>query len=163
SVQITANGNATHFISNAMVTLQGMQLFGPNGDEIRCSTGCSLRINAIDFGAAVAAQIHLTKGGFGQTSGNYTVSGSAFDHVWIESGEACEWVTSETLSPCCTATGPTITISGTPAFTSFVRIVGPGLLRSRNTTFMNAGSATGGRCLITDNGVLSTATGGALV
>ncbi len=131
------------------VTIKDMKLgTTTSGYCINATAPCVLTIDAVNF--AAAAQIHiLARAGVTiDVSKNYTISGSAGWH-WYSSGG------SFTNS----GAGPTLTISGTPAFTQFARAEGNGYIYCGGHLF--SGSATGSRYSCTLNGLINTAGGGA--
>jgi hypothetical protein len=150
-------------ISGCLMQIQGFELFGANGDALRAYEGGVILLQAIDFNTTISAHIHLDRYGVAQTIGNYSVSGGASNHIWTDGEATYRWFANEVLNPCCSPVGITVTVNGTPAFSNaFVRSIA-GLVDARNLTFVNAASATGTQCIITDNGVVRTQTSGTLV
>jgi len=150
--------------AGCLMQIQGFELFGANGDALSISDGGVMLIQAIDFNTTIAAHIHVSRYGVAHAAGNYSVSGGANSHIWTDGGSTYRWFNNEVLNPCCSVGGVTVTINGTPAFSnSFVRAQGTGLVDARSLTFVNAASATGPQCNISDNGVVRTLTSGTLV
>ena len=149
--------------AGALVTIQGFKCLGANGDCIRVRDASVAAVGSMDFSTTVTAHMHMKFGGVIHTIGNYTISGGAFRHVWADGASNMQWYNSETINPCCSYGGITVTISGTPAFGGvFLKIQG-GYVDAKSITFVSPGSATGTQCNIQDNGTFVTGTAGALV
>lgn len=108
----------------------------------------NLTVNRINFGACNLNQVSMINGAAVTFIANYTISGAAAAHWGVASqGQIV-------------AAGKTITISGTPAFsTAFATCSQVGLMVVSGNTF--SGSATGARYSSITNAVIDTAGGGA--
>jgi hypothetical protein len=111
------------------------------------SLGGSINFTNVDFGACTAAHIRAEDGSAVTADGNYTISGAAAQHWRI--------VVNSVLR----AAARTITLSGTPAFTTFASVQAGAQAIVNSNTF--SGSATGVRYSVSENAVISTAGGGA--
>jgi hypothetical protein len=103
----------------------------------------------ITFGACVQNHILLNGGGSRlDCIGNYTISGNATHHAQVVSG--CTLNISAQIAP-----GLTVTLSGTPAFSSaFLFAVFPCLIAADGVNW--SGAATGSRYLALYSGVIFT-------
>ena len=100
------------------------------------------------FGVCAGAQIDIANRGMFNASGNYTISGSAVQHV------------KATIQGLAILQSITVTLSGTPAFSQqFARASDGGVVYSFSVTF--SGSATGQRFNVLQNGTIDTEGGGA--
>ena len=102
----------------------------------------TLRFQNIEFGAAASNHIDALEGAQVKASGNWTVSGNATYHV----------VTS--LSGIFSGESRTITVSGTPAFTTFARATRLSVQSWNNSSF--SGSATGKLYSVEENSVIKS-------
>jgi hypothetical protein len=143
-VAFTVTGNVTITATGSGVN-QGYGLLAANGGEIWYS--------GVNFGACVAS--HQLAGGFGllQCTGSYTISGGAVNHLNSAGGMV------NLQTP--TGSTPTITLSGTPAFSgAFANAANSGaMITAGGVSFV--GSATGSRYAATVNASINTLAGGA--
>ncbi len=110
--------------------------------------GANISFDDVNFGSATSSHMHLYGPNILKIFGDYTISGGATRHIWLEGGGAAADLEDHT-----------VTITGTPAFTTaFVVVDKTCNMFSLNQTF--SGSATGVRYQIVDLGVISTASGG---
>lgn len=119
-----------------------------SGRGILCQRGAFLTYSNIVFGACAGAHIDVAAGSTLICIGNYSIAGSAPYHFLAQFGGyvACA--------------SRTITITGTPAFSSaFSGALSGGQISSGGCTF--SGSATGVRYSAALNGVVDTSGGGA--
>lgn len=108
----------------------------------------SILFKNIDFGAAATAHISVTNGALCQASGNYAITGAAPWHYGAFSNGII------------TVSSRTVTITGTPAFSSaFCLAQTTGIVVANGNTY--SGSATGSRYNISLNAIAITAGGGA--
>lgn len=118
-------------------TSYGLLVSGPG---LICVASC-------DFATTGGAQIYADNGAFVSTLGNYTISAGAQRHVWALGGGYVQ------------ISGRTITLTGTPSFSSAFVVAQFGYILAPSNTF--SGAAAGPRYLATENGVISTGGGGA--
>lgn len=112
-------------------------------NSILVQNGAVVTTGALEFGAigANACHISVASGGIVTIGADYAISGGAARHLLARGG---------TID----ASSRTVTLTGTPAFTSFAFSSGCGSINLWNPTF--AGAATGQRYVIDTNGVLNT-------
>lgn len=136
--------------AGARLTLKDMRLRSTTtGQCLQVDVGAAVDFSGLDFGASAAAHISLGQQGFINIIGNYTISGAATVH----------WAT---LFPgsLLFVSGKTLTISGTPAFsTAFAVASQQSEISCASMTF--TGSATGVRYSAVLNGIINTGAGGA--
>jgi hypothetical protein len=112
------------------------------------ASGANYSFDDVDFGEFGSTHIHLYGPNIVKIFGDYTISGGANRHLWLEGGGAAADLESHT-----------VTITNTPDFsTGFVVVAGTCNLFSLSQTF--SGSATGVRYKITDLSVITTGGGG---
>jgi hypothetical protein len=131
--------------------LQNIRIWPTNGNSVVSSLGASVTIGTgVNFAAAKAGGYHMIANNNGAiiVSGSYSVSGGTGNHLYATRGS----VINDTVSP-------TVTITGTPAFTAFAACDDAGVVAMFNCTF--SGSATGKRFDISLNGVMHTLSGSA--
>lgn len=109
------------------------------------SKGGVITFQNIDCGQA-GQQLRAEDGGRLECLGNYTISASASNHYAIVNGQI-------------RVQSKTITIVGTPAFTTFIDAPRIGLILVNGNTF--SGGATGSRYSVIENSVIFTAGAGA--
>jgi hypothetical protein len=115
---------------------------------INAAYNTSIGYSSIDFGTATQAHISAAYSSLVSCSNNYTISGSSPSHVSTSLGGA--WV----------ANAVTVTLTGTPAFSSgFVNAQQSSAVNSLGVTW--SGAATGPRYSATLNGVIYTTGSGA--
>jgi hypothetical protein len=143
---------ATCFTTSAsgyLWTLRYMKLTTTtSGAGIYVGAGSRVYYNNIDFGACPSsAHVIAEQGGKAQCNGSYSITGAAAYHNQaISYGEIR------------TTGAYTITITGTPAFTTYA-YSGLGFIHYASVTF--SGSATGKRYDVVENGLIKTYGGGA--
>lgn len=151
-IQGNSSTPANVVISTAATAITGNGLLGVSWDvkdfKLTTSAGfgislnsCNLRYGNIDFGACVGQQIIASGHSLVTCLSDYTISGGSPSH-WV--------ITNSSVLFC---QNKTITITGTPAFTTFVVVASVSLARANGNTF--SGSATGVRYSIQNNGVSS--------
>jgi len=131
------------------IALQDLELrTTTSGDCIASINNAYVSVSNVRFGTCAANHVRARDGGVFEAIGNYTISGSAAIH----------WGTF--FSAMIRAAGFTITLSGTPAFsTSFAQAGNCGGMLVSINTF--SGAATGKRYDVVNNGVINTGGGGA--
>lgn len=146
----TTSANAVTFTSSYKYALASMKLVTTTTGYTLISAGPALLNlgSSIEFGATAFYHINANFGGVVVCNSNYTISGGGLIHWFADNRSAI------------IAAGITITLSGTPAFsTRFAGCTNLALLRVNGNTF--SGSATGTRYDVSANGVINTAGGGA--
>jgi len=132
-------------------TIQNFKIWATNGNSVIMSQGASLTVGTgMNFGPAKSGGVHLFANNNSAiiVSGNYTISGGTGNHYYATRGS----IINDTISP-------TVTITGTPAFTAFAAADDAGVVAMFNVTF--TGSTTGSRFNLNLNGVIHTLTGSA--
>lgn len=145
-----------HLFGGSVAMFNGMRLRSTNNIDLAAFESVAF-IQNLDFNLA-GGGIHVVSIGGGSdvvVVGNYTVS----------SGASCHWIAGqggvvETFIPAGTGT-ITITITGTPAWTSGFACAQYASTVIITTTLAFSGAATGPRFNATLNGVINTAGGGA--
>jgi hypothetical protein len=101
----------------------------------------------VDFGAVPSFHMDVFQDGFAQSIGNYSISGGAVGHMHaMQGGKILNNLN-------------TVTITGTPAFSSFfIGVAGPGTAQCIGQTYV--GSATGQRFLVHNNGFIDLGNSG---
>lgn len=130
--------------------VQDLTLASAHGASlIRASFGGNVFFTNMIFGATSLWHLRADFGGIAFAIGNYSITGAAAVHAYCEG-------TGSVLS----TFGSTVTITGTPAWsTAFVQVGGGGSVRGGSMVFV--GSATGKRYDAYLNGVVNTGGGGA--
>jgi hypothetical protein len=129
--------------------LSNVKLWATNGSCLTSSLGASVVVGTgVNFATANSGNYHMLANNNGAiiVSGNYSVSGGAHNHYYATRGS----VINDSVSP-------TVTISGTPAFTAFAACDDAGVVAMFNCTF--SGATTGKRFDISLNGVMHTLSG----
>lgn len=112
------------------------------------SGGSYLEFQKVDFGSGFTQQVRGADSGTIEATGNYTISGGAGAHMYASTLGSLR------------IQSITITLSGTPAFSSFfASAVVAGAMNVSSLTF--SGTATGKRYDASLNGVINTNGGGA--
>lgn len=119
-----------------------------SGHCIQAQAGVTVQISGIDFGACASYHMDASHQGRITVVGNYTISGGALAHCVAE---YFGWFQKSTAY--------TVTISNTPAFSSWYALAYCGYLHDMGGTF--SGSATGTRYSAQQNGIINTNGGGA--
>jgi hypothetical protein len=156
SCAVTMGSTGSCFFAQygARLTVSGFQLTqshgtnaGTPGCGLQASLGGVLLADHITFGACQYAHIAAEIAGYVQmtSSTNYTISGAAQFHMI--SGGAGGQIIALNL------TSPSVTLSGTPAFTAFLA-ADMGFISVNGTTW--SGSATGLKYSIADGGYILT-------
>lgn len=127
-------------------TLTNVKLWATNGSCLTSSLGASVVVGSgVNFATANSGNYHMLANNNGAIiiSGNYTISGGAHNHLYATRGSVIN-----------NSVNPTVTVSGTPAFTAFAAADDAGVIAAFNFTF--SGSATGKRFDGNLNGVFHT-------
>ncbi|HHY49478.1 MAG TPA: DUF2793 domain-containing protein [Alphaproteobacteria bacterium] len=144
-----ASGSA--FYTNGVgiqARVRGMKLTSSgSGNGFRAGTGSFLRFTDIDFGATGGFHIQADTQGTVQAASNYSITGSASRHMFVQSQGQVQCVSR------------TITLTGTPAFTQFADLDILSLLQINGCTF--TGAATGKRYDVASNSAIFTNGAGA--
>lgn len=145
-----ASGVCVTASQRAFVSVGGFKLQSTSsGIGLYANTYATISLSAgVNFGACGTAHVYCTTNGTINLLQNYTISGSAAYHFSID--------TFATVN----AYGRTITLSGTPAFSSqFAGLSNFSFLYIFSTTF--SGAATGVRYSCAANSIIQTGGGGA--
>jgi hypothetical protein len=148
STSVTVSSTASCYLGQdgAAFTVKNQTLSSGSGYGI-ISIGSSIAHQGNNFGICANAHLCGTDSGFITSTGPYTVSGNAPNHI-LASVNGC--VSSSVLA----------TLTGTPAFSSsYAGAAQNGTINAAGSTF--TGSATGLRYAASTNGVIDTNTGGA--
>ena len=133
---------------NGAATIRGFKLscFGSSPSCIAVGGAGIAVISALDFAASdsTAAHISLSSGGQLNVVGNYTISGGCRAHFYVESSGSFFVLGGSSA---------TITVVGSPAFTTFATTTTNGQVEVQ-ATFV--GAAIGQRYSVTLNGVIAT-------
>lgn len=134
---------------STIYSLRGMKLTSASaGTAMRSEYGSYIQYQNLDFGAGFGEQIRTTAGGAIESTGNSTISGSAAYHQRAILGGVIR------------DSGRTITLTGTPNFTSsFAEAQFGGNIQVNSNAY--TGSATGKRYNATDLGLIYTGSAGA--
>ncbi len=129
--------------------LNGLRLqSSASGTAILSEKGADVYISAIDFSTGFSTHLWTVLGGIIRANGNYSITAGAAQHVTAQTSGSID------------VSGRTLTITGTPAFsTAFANVGYIGNANFAGCTF--TGSATGSRYSLYANGVIVT--GGAAV
>jgi hypothetical protein len=133
---------------NGLYKLEGMKLTSSGSDAIEVGhSGANVQFGSIDFGACLSGvHMHCYLGTLTCIS-NYTISGGAVNHILCYNTGVCD------------TAGFTITLTGTPAFSIFVRSRAVGAVAVHSSTY--SGAATGQRYECTLNGIINANGAGA--
>lgn len=143
-----SSGSNIQASNGAIISVSGLTLTNSGGGAcLAASHSGQVGFGNIVFGSCVGgAHVQTGTGGLCQAVSNYTISGGANQH-WFSG-----------LTGSIVVEGTTITLTGTPAFSSaFAFAQGCGAMLVDSNIF--SGSATGARFNVSSNGVI--ATGGA--
>ena len=133
-------------LAGATLAVTGFKL--TNSGAFLLHSGGSMRFSLLTFGACGSQQVRVTDGGRITATGNYTIDGGAGNH-WSAVGNGVVRVQ-----------GRTITLTGTPAFsTAFANADLSSTVLVNGNTF--SGAATGARYSATNNAVISSGGAGA--
>lgn len=147
----TTSANAITAAQQAVITTQNMELrTTTSGSCVQASFGGVVFIGAgMRFGTCAANHIFTTLGGVVRAVSNYSIVGSASagSHLFADQISQISYVSI------------TVTVTGTPAFSTFALNNSMGLIYARSVTF--SGAATGTRYSAAGNSVIDTAGGGA--
>lgn len=152
NVTISVTGAAAISAANVSGTwvLKGLKVTTASSGAGISLTGnrTFVRFSAIDFGSTVSTQLSVSDGAMVEAEGNYAISGGAPVHMAASRTGVVK------------IQGRTITLSGTPAFSStFVSATQLGMVAADNNTY--SGGATGARYSVQLNSVINTGGAGA--
>lgn len=144
----TTSAHCFSMSSRSLYTIKDMKLqTTTSGWAIVCTSASQVSYSNLNFGACASGHIYSANGGIVASSTSYAISGSAPVHVQA------------TLNGQWTSTGGTVTLTGTPAFsTGFVVAANIGVIYAGGTSY--SGSATGKRYDATLNATISSNGGG---
>lgn len=135
------NDNAVSVQNGCVLTISGVTLkaAGSAGSDLLVNTGATVYANNIVFNTATSMHMDAYYNGIIVLNGNTTITGNAVGHYHAHLGGVI------------VDQGNTVTITGTPAFSSFFAgVAGPGTLAVAGTTY--SGAATGRKWLAHNNG-----------
>jgi hypothetical protein len=126
------------------ITLQNMKTqTTTSGNCITSDDGARVNIGVgFNFGACAGQHMSVSSNGLANFPQNYTISGSAINHWAID------------LSSALIASGRTITLTGTPAFTTFASAEESSGMQCISNTY--SGAATGVQYIAQLNGTINT-------
>lgn len=144
----TTSSNAITVGTGGALRVGGLKLqTTTSGCGIFVHTGSAVTVmGRMEYGACAQAQIQLSSSRFTNNGNNYTISGGAPSHILLDAFSYCQNVSS------------TITLTGTPAFASFINC-SASFIQCNADTF--SGAATGARYSSTANGIIQTFGSGA--
>lgn len=149
NVTITVSGSCVEAAPATAWRVRGFKLSSTGASAIVSQVpGSKIYYSNIDFGACSLAHVYATYKGHAQSEGNTSISG----------GAVCHWLAQ--FGGTIADKGRTITLSGTPAFSSaFAQANVVSAIDASGNTF--SGSATGTRYAVSDGAVIFTFFGGA--
>jgi len=137
----------------AKVQTQGLTMTSGTGfDTVRSESGSIFTVGqATTFGSSGGNQLVASSSGVIQAGTSpYTITGGGASHLFAQTGGSIN-----------VASGNTVTLTGTPAFsTAFAIASAVGAIQSVQNTSPYSGAATGPRYLAQINGVINTNGGG---
>lgn len=144
----TTSASAIIATANAMARIKGLEVRTTTSGNalVADGPGAVVEFANIRFGACSGAHVFCDAGRVTAT-GNYAITGGAAQHIWMRNGGTV------------ITDFRTVTITGTPAFSSAYALTQQGSYLAGVMTF--SGSATGVRYSSTLNGVINTVGGGA--
>ena len=152
NVVISGGGSTYCVLMNTRYTMRGFKLQNSASGGIIASTGSILSISALDFGACTGAHFRVISGASVLLVGSYSITGAATNHFSTAKGGIVSTA----------GIALTVTITGTPAFSSGFCSCGTCSSASLiNGQISFSGSATGTRYIAFLNGVIDTNGGGA--
>lgn len=125
-------------------TVKDLKVQTSSGNHFSLVNGAVVTLTGVEHGSGANIQIYAGQNCIAFVTASYTISGSAGSHYYAELGGLI-YVTG----------GLTVTLSGTPAFSSaFANVHNGGKLRFPSASSFS-GSATGTRCSVTMNGIIT--------
>lgn len=147
NVTVTTSGSVCYLSDGgADITIQNQKLVCSGNNVLYATHGSRLNHQLNNFGATPDSHLIADRNGQLNSIGNYTISGAAGSHVVVSSGANADMSSA-------------VTLSGTPAITTFVSATECGVINASSASF--TGSATGVRYSAALNGVINTGGGGA--
>lgn len=145
----TTSADCVSLSNHSRLTVKDMELRTTTGGNcLACSNFAKLNFTNIRFGTCAGQHIRSNNFAFIQADGNYSIVGNASFHFLASAGAGID------------IAGRTVTLSGTPAFSSsFAAVEINSFLLTYSVTY--SGSATGTRYTVSINGVIHTNGGGA--
>ena len=138
----TTSANCFTLSTKVTYSISGFKLqTTTSGSALTTSNGGKVIFSSLSFGACASNQISASEGGIVAASGNYAISGGSNSHVYAISGAAV------------TINNRTVTITGTPAFSSAFIWMDRGLAIVDAYSMTFSGSATGKRYTVNNNSV----------
>jgi len=144
----TASGILISAPLPATITIQGFKIAASAGNCISMTAPGTVNYGTIEFSTASNAHINLSSpGSFLSCISDYSISGGATNHWVFSRGAAC------------ILSSRTVTLTGTPAFTTFVNCQMVSVLRLASVTFSGSASAGTKKYDVTTNAVVYTSGG----
>jgi hypothetical protein len=152
NVIINATGNAVSCSWGGYLIVSGMKLQATSFGVQAYGSGADMDVSNVVFGACTSSHMFASTGGTIYVSGSYSVTGNAATHY--ASYDHGRILLDPFVNPV------TVTLTGTPAFTTFADASNNSLI-VREGTVAFSGSATGVRHSATTNSVINTQGSGA--
>ena len=124
-------------------TVKNLKVQTSSGNHFSLINGAYVTLTGVEYGSGANIQIYCGQNCVVFVDASYTISGSAGFHYYAEWGGLIY-----------VAGALTVTVSGTPAFTTFANVLNGGKLRFPSSSSFS-GSATGTRCAVTMNGIIA--------
>lgn len=149
NVTITTNDDCIQAVNGAAIEIKGFELSSTSGSCVSARRAGLVRISSIRYANASASHMAARAGGVVDVVGNYTINGNAAAHFRPSINSTIR----------VSAGSPTITLTGTPAFSgAFALAEGVSIIHAQNITF--SGAATGSRYKSNENSVIDSGGGG---
>lgn len=147
NVTVTTAGSVCYLSDlGAEITVQNQKLVCSGNNILYATRGGIINYGGVNFGATPGAHLAVDRDGQVRSIAAYTISGAAAYHIVVSSIGIADL-------------GVAVTITGTPAITTFASATQAGVLNGTSASF--TGGTTGTRYSATLNGVINTSGGGA--
>lgn len=141
----TTSANAISLSMPAFWSLSGIKLqTTTSGSGLYVVSGGVITFSSLNFGVCTLSHMLAAMGGKIYATGNYSISGGAMSHVLATSGGTVDY------------TDRTVTLTGTPAFSSAFAWLSDGLGQLIAYSVTYSGSATGKRYIVNNCSVCFT-------
>ena len=124
-------------------TIKDLKAQSSAGFHVSLFNGSIVVLSGVEHGTAGILHIYCSNNSIVSVIASYTISGSAAAHYYAELGGLIY-----------VSGGITVTLTGTPAFTTFADIHNGGRLRFPSSSSFS-GAATGTRCAVTMNSIVT--------